>query len=75
MILDCHTHAYPSELVTNPRDWAKAQRESHWADLVAPVGRPSIQGWSDLDSMLASMDLACVDPALVALAIRHKVLQ
>ena len=65
MIIDCHTHAYPSELVTNPRDWAKAQRESHWADLVAPVGRPSIQGWSDLDSMLASMDLACVDQAVL----------
>jgi predicted TIM-barrel fold metal-dependent hydrolase len=65
MIIDCHTHAYPSELVTNPRDWAKAQRESHWADLVAPVDRPSIQGWSNLDSMLASMDLACVDQAVL----------
>ena len=65
MIIDCHTHAYPSQLVTNPRDWAKAQKESHWADLVVPVDRPSIQGWSDLDSMLASMDLACVDQAVL----------
>ena len=65
MIIDCHTHAYPSDLVTNPRDWAEAHNESHWADLVAPTDCPSIQGWSDLDSMLASMDVACVDQAVL----------
>ena len=65
MIIDCHTHAYPGELVTKPRAWALAQRESHWAELVAPLDRPSIQGWSDLDSMLASMDAASVDQAVL----------
>ena len=65
MIIDCHTHAYPSELVTNPRDWAMTQGESHWAELIAPLDRPSIQGWSDLDSMLVSMDAACVDQAVL----------
>ena len=65
MIIDCHTHAYPSELATNPRDWAMTQGESHWAELIAPLDRPSIQGWSDLDSMLVSMDAACVDQSVL----------
>ena len=65
MIIDCHTHAYPSELVTDPRAWARVHRESHWSELVSPPDRPSIQGWSDLDSMLLSMDAACVDQAVL----------
>jgi predicted TIM-barrel fold metal-dependent hydrolase len=65
MIIDCHTHGYPRELVNEPRAWALAQGESHWAELVAPLDRPSIQGWSDLDSMLASMDAASVDQAVL----------
>ena len=65
MIIDCHTHAYPSELVTNPRAWALEHRESHWSELVSPPDRPTIQGWSDLDSMLVSMDNAGVDKAVL----------
>ena len=65
MIIDCHTHAYPSEIVTNPRAWAQVHGELHWSELVSPVDRPSIQGWSNLDSMLVSMDAACVDQAVL----------
>ena len=65
MIIDCHTHAYPSELVTDPRAWARVHGESHWSELVSPTDRPSIQGWSDLESMLLCMNSACVDQAVV----------
>lgn len=65
MIIDCHTHAYPAEVVTAPRTWALEHREAHWAELVAPTDRPSIQGWSDLDSMLAAMDAAGVDQSVL----------
>jgi len=65
MIIDCHTHAYPAEVVSDPRGWAMAHGEKHWADLVAPVDRPSIQGWSDAESMLAAMDAAEVQKAVL----------
>ena len=65
MIIDCHTHVYPSELVNDPRAWARVHGESHWSELVSPPDRPSIQGWSDLDSMLLSMDAGCVDQAVL----------
>ncbi len=64
-IIDCHTHAYPAEVVESPRAWAEAQGELHWAELVAPTGRKSIQGWSDPETMLASMDAAGVEQAVL----------
>ncbi|NBB80353.1 MAG: amidohydrolase family protein [Verrucomicrobia bacterium] len=63
MIIDCHTHAYPAEVVARPRAWALEHNEPHWAELVDPTDRTSIQGWSDPDSMLAAMDAADVDRA------------
>jgi len=65
MIIDCHTHAYPAEVVADPRGWAEARGEAHWAELVAPIDRPSIQGWSDLETMLAAMDAAGVHKAVL----------
>lgn len=64
-IIDCHTHAYPKEVVDVPREWALARGERHWADVVAPEDRPSIQGWSDPESMLAAMDAAGVEQAVI----------
>jgi predicted TIM-barrel fold metal-dependent hydrolase len=64
-IIDCHTHAYPAEVVAAPRAWAEARGELHWADLVAPVGRKSIQGWSDPECMLAVMDAAGVQQSVL----------
>ena len=62
-VIDCHTHVYPAEVCRAPRAWAEARGEQHWADLVAPVGGKSIQGWSSPDSMLGAMDAAGVDQA------------
>lgn len=64
-IIDCHTHAYPEEVASAPRAWAEARGEPHWADLVAPTDRPSIQGWSTLETMLTEMDAAGVDQAVL----------
>lgn len=63
--IDCHTHAYPAEVVAAPRAWAEARKELHWAELVAPTGRKSIQGWSDSAQMLAAMDAAGIDQAVL----------
>jgi len=65
MIIDCHTHAYPAEVVADPRGWALARAEAHWADLVVPRDRRSIQGWSDPKTMLAAMNAAGVDQAVL----------
>lgn len=65
MIIDCHTHAYPPEVAKDPRGWAEARDEMHWADLVAPPDRPSIQGWSTPETMLSAMDAAGVDQAIL----------
>ena len=62
-IYDAHTHCFPNELEQSARAWAQQQREPHWANLVAPIGRASIQGWSDLQQMLDHMDAAGVEKA------------
>ncbi|MGB0415724.1 MAG: amidohydrolase family protein [Coraliomargarita sp.] len=64
-IIDCHTHCYPPEVIQDPRGWARAHREHHWAELVDPTDRKSIQGWSNPDRMLAAMDAAGVDQAVL----------
>ncbi|MGB0409761.1 MAG: amidohydrolase family protein [Opitutales bacterium] len=64
-IIDCHTHCYPEELHTDPRAWAEAHHELHWAELVAPAGRPSIQDWATPSRMLADMDAAGVERAVL----------
>ena len=60
-ICDAHTHCFPRQLEQSPRAWAQQHQEPHWANLVAPIGRPTIQGWSDLQQMLAHMDAAGVE--------------
>lgn len=65
MIIDCHTHCYPEVIVSQPRKWAEACGEFHWADLVAPKNRKSIQGWANPEKFLAEMDRAGVDRAVL----------
>ncbi|MEN8791950.1 MAG: amidohydrolase family protein [Lentimonas sp.] len=64
-IIDCHTHCYPAEVIANPRAWAEAHNELHWAELVAPEGKVSIQDWSTPESMLAEMDNNAVEKAVL----------
>ncbi|MFP4156847.1 MAG: amidohydrolase family protein [Opitutales bacterium] len=65
MVIDCHTHCFPHELGENPRAWASPRNEPHWADLVAPRGRTSIQDWTSPEKMLRAMDEASVDQAVL----------
>jgi len=65
MIIDAHTHCYPREAARDPRAWARERGEAHWADLVAPVDRPSLQDWCDVDEMLRAMDAAGVERAVL----------
>lgn len=62
-LFDAHTHCFPCGLEQSARAWAQQQREPHWANLVEPIGRASIQGWSDLQQMLDHMDAAGVEKA------------
>jgi hypothetical protein len=64
-IIDAHTHCYPEELARDPRTWASIHHEPHWAELVAPLDRTSIQGWATPSEMLTAMDAAGVDQAVL----------
>ena len=64
-IIDSHTHRYPPEVFTDPVSWARARGESHWAALVAPHDRPSLQDWVSRERMLADMDTTGVDQAVL----------
>jgi predicted TIM-barrel fold metal-dependent hydrolase len=64
-VIDCHTHAYPPELSADPGVWAAKHNEAHWAKLVAPADRPSIQDWASPERMLADMDAADINQAVL----------
>jgi predicted TIM-barrel fold metal-dependent hydrolase len=64
-IIDAHTHYYPEAIFSEPRAWAMERGETHWADCVAPVDTPTIQGWADIDKMLADMDAADIEKAVL----------
>lgn len=65
MIIDCHTHCFPTALGVDPRAWAAERDEPHWADLVAPADRKSIQDWTTPRRMLEAMEAASVDRAIL----------
>lgn len=65
MIIDCHTHCYATEQARDPRRWAEQYNESHWADLVAPLDRRSIQDWATPNKMLRDMDAAGIDQSIL----------
>jgi predicted TIM-barrel fold metal-dependent hydrolase len=63
--IDCHTHCYAPELTADPRAWAARNHEPHWADLVSPLDRPSIQGWASFEQTLQAMDAAGVQQSVL----------
>ena len=64
-ILDCHIHAYPTEVSADPAAWCEANREPWFRDCVAPEGKRSIQGWADVDQLLQDMDQANVEQVVM----------
>ncbi len=65
MIIDCHTHCFPLELGIAPRSWAAHRGEQHWADLVAPTDRKSIQDWTSPERLRTAMQEASVECAVL----------
>ncbi len=63
--VDAHIHAYPGEIFRHPRTWAEQRNEFWWADSVAPLDRPSIQGWADVETLIRDMDGAGIDQAVM----------
>lgn len=64
-IIDAHTHCYPESVIANPRAWAETNGEHHWAELVAPTARSSIQGWASPTEMLRAMDVAGIETSVL----------
>ncbi len=65
MIIDCHVHLYPPEVAADPRGWSASRGERHWAELAAPLSGARLQGWPDVDTLLADMDAAGVEQAVL----------
>ena len=65
MIVDAHTHGYPEEVLKDPRSFALVQKEAHWQELVCPKNKKTLQGWSTREEMVADMDNAEVDRAVL----------
>lgn len=63
MIVDAHTHRYPSFVIHDPKRFASQYGESYWLDLVTPKKGKSLQGWSTREKMLADMEVAKVQKA------------
>ncbi len=64
-IVDCHIHAYPPEVFQNPRAWGEVHGEPWFTQCVAPLNRPSLQGWADTDRLLRDMDRAGVEKVVM----------
>lgn len=67
MIIDAHTHFYPSEISGNPDIWAHKRNEKYWATLVGkrPDGKLSLQGFPSEKKFLSDMDDAGVEHAII----------
>lgn len=65
MIVDSHIHLFPPEVSTDPVRWAKENGEWHWRELMCPEKGTSLQDWPDIDRLIADMDHAGVDKAIL----------
>ncbi len=65
MIIDAHTHRYPEEVIADPVAFANRSHEPAWLEMVMPSGRPSLQGWSNRETMLNDMDAAGVESCVL----------
>jgi len=65
--IDSHVHLYPPEVNADPGGWAAAQGEARWAGLCLRRRRDgaAVQGFPGLDGLLAAMDAAGVDRAVL----------
>jgi predicted TIM-barrel fold metal-dependent hydrolase len=64
-VVDAHIHMYPGDVAADPAGWGAANGEPRWTACVAPQGRPSIQGWADVDKLIGDMDGAGVEASVM----------
>ncbi len=65
-IIDSHVHCYPQEVIADPQSWAETMGERHWSELHVPgPGHKSIAGWANPEQMLADMDSAGIERAIL----------
>ncbi len=67
MIIDAHVHLYPLEIGRDPRSWAVAAGEPHWAALCTRTRRDgqSVQVFPAVDELLREMDAEGVARAVL----------
>ncbi|MBN2235734.1 MAG: amidohydrolase [Opitutales bacterium] len=65
MIIDSHTHLFPSVAVADPREFARSRNEVFWGELMAPSTGRSLQGWVSPDEMLHAMDESGIERAVL----------
>ncbi len=63
--IDCHIHAYPPEVIRDPRAWGQAHGEPWFTHCVAPQDRPTLQAWADTDQLLRDMDRASIEKVVM----------
>lgn len=62
-IMDAHIHHYPEAISRDPTAWAEHAGEAYWASLVGPK---SAQSFVTTEQLLADMDAAHVEKAVLA---------
>lgn len=65
MTIDAHIHLYPPSVYGNPREWAETHQEKYWLNCVAPESGPTLQAWASIDQLLADMDDADIEKAVI----------
>lgn len=65
MTIDAHIHLYPPSVYNSPTLWADQRKETYWRRCVAPDSGPALQGWASVDQLLADMDAAEVQQAVI----------
>lgn len=66
-LIDAHVHLYPADVDRDPAAWAATQGEKHWALLCTRTRKDGrrVQALPTLDGLLAAMDAAGIDRAVL----------
>ena len=56
---------YPEKVYSDLSSWAIARNETYWLSCVAPKRGPKLQGWATPEQMIANMDEAGIEKAVI----------
>lgn len=65
MPIDSHIHLYPESVYKNASKWAEHRGEAYWLSCVNPTSGKSLQAWKSVDQLLADMDTAEIEKAII----------